>query len=117
MTRLRQLALTILGGAGLLLASTPVSAQQEEIVVTGKMQIPTGYESVKKVVSISGLDLSTSAGVSEMERRVGNAVQSICANPPPFTNDEKRVSKLCSDFAWASARSQMNDALQKARSR
>jgi UrcA family protein len=117
MSKLRQLALPIIGGAGLLWVAAPAIAQQQEIVVTGKMKIPAGYEPVKRVVSIRGLDLATSACASEMERRVSKSVGRICASPPPVTNEEKRVSKLCSDFAWASARPQMNRALYNARNR
>lgn len=115
MSKLLQIAPLIVAGAGLLLAA-PASAQDQEIVVTGKMKIPAGYEAVKRVVSIKDLDLATPGGAAELEKRVGGAVESICASPPPFTNDEKRDSKACSDYAWATARPQMDRALQRARS-
>ncbi len=115
MSIFRHVALPIIAGAGFLWVAAPASAQLQEIVVTGKLKIPEGFEPVKKVVSIAGLDLSTPAGSSEMEKRVGAAVESICATPPPFTNSEKRDSKLCSDYAWASARPQMERAIAGAR--
>lgn len=116
MSKLRQLALAVVGGAGLLWMAAPAIAQQQEIIVTGKMKIPKGFEPIKRIVSIKGLDLATPAGANQMERRVSRAVENICATPPPVTNEEKRDSKLCSDFAWASARPQMDRAIRAARS-
>lgn len=117
MSTLRQLSLSIVAGAGLLCVAAPALAQQQEIVVTGKMKIPEGYEPVKRNVSIKGIDLATPAGVSEMHKRVGNAVEAICETHRAMGKEEKRDSRLCSDFAWASARPQMDRVIRRAHSR
>jgi UrcA family protein len=114
---LRQLALPLAGCAGLFLLAAPAAAQPQEIVVTGKMKIPEGFEAVKRVVSLKGLDLATAAGAAELQRRVDRAVNNICATPPPRTKQEKLDTKACSDFAWAGARPQIDRALQRARGR
>lgn len=82
MTILRELALPIIGAAGFLLLASPATAQEQGIVVTGKLKMPTGYEPIEKVVDIEDLDLTTSAGKKEMEKRVTAAEKSMCAAPP-----------------------------------
>ena len=114
MSKRRQLALSIVAGAGLLWIASPALAQPQEIVVTGKA-IPEGFHAVKRNVSIKGLDLSTPSGASEMERRVAQAVEWICQSHLAVGKEEQSDSKACSDFAWASARPQMDRALQAAR--
>ena len=114
MSKPRQLALSIAAGASLLWTASVAVAQPQEIVVTGKA-IPEGYHAVKRNVSIKGLDLSTPSGASEMERRVGEAVEWICQSHLAVGKEEKGDSKQCSDFAWASARPQMDRALKAAR--
>ncbi|WP_219894478.1 UrcA family protein [Aquisediminimonas profunda] len=99
-----------------LFGTAPAFAQQQEIIVTGKMKVPKGFEPVKKVVSIEDLHLATPADARKMERRVREAVAQICAVPARAAPWEVRDGKLCSDFAWASARPQMNEALKQARS-
>jgi UrcA family protein len=114
MSKSRQLAFSIVACAGLLWIASPASAQPQEIVVTGK-KVPEGYHAVKRTVSIKGLDLSTPAGAAEMEKRVATAVEWICQSHLAVGKEEQRDSKLCSDFAWASARPQMDRALHAAR--
>lgn len=114
MSKRRQLALPIFAGAGLLWIASPAAAQPQEIVVTGKT-VPEGYHSLKRNVSIKGLDLSTRSGASEMERRVAQAVEWICQSHLAVGKEEQNDSKACSDFAWASARPQMDLALRAAR--
>lgn len=113
MSKRLQLALQIAAGAGLLWIASAAAAQPQEIVVTGKA-IPEGYHAVKKNVSIKDIDLSTPAGASEMERRVAKAVEWICQSHFAVGKEEQSESKACSDFAWASARPQMDRALQAA---
>ena len=116
MSKRRQFALAVVATAGLLWTVSPSVAQpQQEIVVTGKAKVPEGYHAVKRNVSIKGLDLSTPAGATEMERRVAAAVEWICQSHLAVGTEEQNDSKLCSDFAWASARPQMDKALQAAR--
>ncbi len=114
MPKLRWLALPIVAGAAFLCLAPPAIAQQQEIVVTGKMKIPEGYQPVKRNVSIKGLNLATPAGVTEMEKRVRNAVEWICESHRARGKEEKRDAQLCTDYAWASARPQMNRAIQRA---
>lgn len=116
MTHFRKLALPLVIGAGLAALATPAIAQDQDIVVTAKMKVPEGYEPVKRVVSIKDLDLTTKAGADEMERRVGEAVNGICALPKHPSNEDTETSMKCTDFAWAGARPQMEKMLQKARS-
>lgn len=116
MANLRKLAVPFIAGAGLLWLAAPIVAQENgEIVVTAETKVPEGYEPVKKTVSIADLDLRTEAGASEMEKRVGAAVDSICTAPPRAALWELNDAKKCSEFAWAGARPQMDAALKKAR--
>lgn len=115
MTILRELALPIIGAAGFLLLASPATAQEQGIVVTGKLKMPTGYEPIEKVVDIEDLDLTTSAGEKEMEKRVTAAVKSMCAAPPRAARWQVKDAEMCSEFAWASARPQMEEALRMAR--
>ena len=112
MRQLRQFA-PIIAAAGILLTA-PATAQEPEIVVTGQ-KIPPGYEPVKKVVKIGDLNLTTGAGVKEMEKRVRHAVATVCpvpaANSPSY---ESRDYKVCKKVAWTGARPQMDRAVQRA---
>lgn len=114
MSKHRQLALSIAAGAGLLWIASAAVAQPMEIVVTGKA-VPKGHEAVKTNVSIKDIDLSTPSGAKEMERRVAKAVDFVCQSHTAYAKEEQREAKACSDFAWASARPQMDRAVQSAR--
>lgn len=117
MRHLGQLASSILIGGGVLLTAVPAHAQEHEIVVTGK-KLPSGYVPVTTAVRIGDLNLSRSAGVKEMQRRVARAVSSVCPAPPSLSESyEERDFKLCRDYAWASARPQMERAVQRATQR
>ncbi len=111
MIKLRKLALPILAGAGVLLMPAPAIAQQDEIVVTGGLEVPEGYEPVSRKVKINDLDLTTTSGVEEMEKRVGKAVKKVCSDVK-----QRKMRDYCHNYAWSSARPQMDEALEKARS-
>lgn len=115
MANLRKFALPIIGGASLLCLAAPAVAQQPDIMVTGKIIVPRGFELVKQVVDITDIDLATPAGERELERRVGTAVSTICPTPPRPAHWEERDRRLCTETAWASARPQINQAIQKIR--
>ncbi|MCJ2177553.1 UrcA family protein [Novosphingobium album (ex Hu et al. 2023)] len=115
MTNLRQFVLPIIGGASLLCLTAPAAAQQTDIMVTGKIKVPRGFELVKQVVDITDIDLASPGGERELERRVGTAVSTICPTAPRPAHWEERDRKLCTDTAWASARPQMNQMIQKVR--
>lgn len=114
MSKHRQLAFSIAASAGLLWIASAAVAQPMEIVVTGKA-VPKGHEAVKTNVSIKDIDLSTPSGAKEMERRVAKAVDFVCQSHAAYAKEEQREAKACSDFAWASARPQMDSAVQAAR--
>ncbi|WP_324826658.1 UrcA family protein [Qipengyuania zhejiangensis] len=115
MTNLRKTCLPIVVAAGVALIAMPASAQGQEIVVTGKMNVPEGYDPVTSVVSIADLDLSSSAGEAEMEERVAAAVKKLCWSHPKPARWQVKDSEFCSEFAWESARPQMEAALERAR--
>jgi UrcA family protein len=107
--------MTVLGTSSLLVLAQPALAQEQEITVTANMKVPDGLEAVKLVVSIKDLDLATPAGASKMERRVASVINRFCEPPSRPARWQVKDSKACSDFAWDSARSQMDAALRKAR--
>lgn len=115
MSKPRQLALSIAAGVGLFSIASAAVAQPLEIVVTGKA-VPKGHQAVKTNVSIKDLDLSTPSGAKEMERRVAQAVEFVCQSHAAVAKEEQTEAKACSDFAWASARPQMDSAVQSAKS-
>ncbi|MFC7535824.1 UrcA family protein [Sphingomonas sp. GCM10030256] len=115
MQRSRYLAFPAAVTALLLAAPAPALAQDEtqQIVVRGK-QMPRGYGPVEMIVKIGDLNLSSRAGVGEMEKRVTNTIRLMCRINAPINASNKRESKTCSEFAWASARPQMDRAVRAA---
>jgi UrcA family protein len=97
---------------------SPVMAQElqagegPEIVVTGKA---SDKDVVTRVVKIGDLNLTTDAGVKEMQRRVAAAVEDICVIPAVIGYYRDKAEKPCRDEGWASAAPQIDSALQKAR--
>ncbi|WP_185960174.1 UrcA family protein [Erythrobacter insulae] len=110
MTMLRTLTLPFIAVAGVLLLADPAIAQDDEIVVTGKLEIPRGFEPVSRAVNIDDLDLSKPRDADKMEDRVASAVRRVCSNVGNL-----RMRRYCHDYAWASARPQMERALDRAR--
>src|SRR5512147_451076 len=114
MLRLRQLSIPMAAGlAAVVLASAPAIAQGQEIVITAK-RLPSGFEPVSQTVNIADLNLATSAGGSAMEKRVSGAIKSMCTVTGPTGVAPAKEGKTCRDYAWASARPQMDRAVQAA---
>lgn len=111
----RTITLPILAAAGLFSLAVPASAEEPEIVVTGKMKIPEGYEPVTEVVEFGDLDLATFEGEEELEKRVAAAVKKICWSHPKPARWQVKESEECDSFAWEGARPQMKQAIEKAR--
>lgn len=114
MLRLCQISIPVAAGlAAVVLASTPAIAQGQEIVITVK-RLPNGFEPVSQTVKIADLNLATSAGVSAMEKRVTGAIGSMCTVTGSPGVAPANEGKTCRDYAWASARPQMDRAVQAA---
>jgi UrcA family protein len=114
MSRLRICAIPVLAAAGLFLGATPAIGQSPEILIVTK-KAPPGYEPAQTKVKIGDLNLATAVGVSQMKKRVGNAINSLCPRPSPSRpRYEAQDSKLCRDSAWASAMPQMDEAVHHA---
>lgn len=111
----RKHAMKVLGTVCFLVLAQPALAQEQEITVTARMKAPEGMEQVKLVVGIEDLDLATAAGTSRMERRVSSVIKRFCEPPSRPARWQIEDSKTCSDYAWATARPQMDAALRKAR--
>lgn len=90
----------------------PPAAEGPEIVVV--RQLPPSPDRLIRTVSIRDLDLKTDAGRKEMETRVGKAVEQMCAVPTPIPTYGEEMARPCTEEAWASARPQMEQAVQKA---
>jgi UrcA family protein len=101
------------GLAAAVLAPAPALAQGQEIVITVK-RLPNGFEPVTQNVKISDLNLATSEGVSAMEKRVTGAINSMCTVTGSTGILPANEGKTCRDYAWASARPQMDRATQAA---
>ena len=93
-------------------AQEPSGSQGQEIVVTGKV---AEKDVVTEVVKIGDLNLATDPGVKEMERRVTSAVDYICAIPAVVGYYKQKSEAPCRDEAWASAKPQMDNAVQWAK--
>ncbi|ANY19658.1 hypothetical protein A6F68_01140 [Tsuneonella dongtanensis] len=115
MRTLRAVALPVIGGAFLMLSPGNAFAQTPEIVVSARMPVPEGHEAVKLVVGIEDFDLTTPAGAAGMEKRIGAVIKRFCAPPPRAQRWAVKDGKACSEYAWASARPQMDQAVKAAR--
>lgn len=113
MPRLHQLSIPLVAGLAVVLASTPVMAQGQEIVITVK-RLPNGFEPVSQTVKIADLNLATHAGVSAMETRVTAAVDTMCHVRGTTGVSPAKEGKICRGYAWASARPQMDRSIQAA---
>lgn len=89
-----------------------VPAENPEVVVRG--QLPD-RDSVSRAVYIGDLDLATPQGVAELDKRVAKAVDWICEIPAVIGYYKKAVERPCNEEGWASARPQMDRAVQLAR--
>jgi UrcA family protein len=93
-------------------AQEPQPAEGPEIVVTGKI---SDEDQVTRIVKIGDLNLAIDEGVMEMQKRVGAAVDDICAIPAVIGYYRQQAEKPCRDEGWASAQPQMDRAMEKAR--
>lgn len=114
MLRFRQLSIPVAAGlAVVVMTPAPALAQGQEIVITVK-RLPNGFEPVSQTVKIADLNLATSDGVSAMQKRVTGAINSMCTVTGSTGIAPANEGKTCRDFAWASARPQMDRAVQAA---
>lgn len=90
-------------------------AQNGQNLVVRGQRLPDGAE--QRIVRIGDLDLRSEAGEREMVRRVGQAVDSICAMSGAPSPQESGLDEECRDDAWASARPQMDAVVRRARAR
>jgi len=111
----RQLVYVALGCTSLFAMEAIAVAQAQEegdIVVTRKL--PPSKDRLVRAVYIGDLDLKGEAGRTQMEKRVGQAVDYLCEIPSPIPGQEKAMTAPCRDEAWASAKPQMEGALARA---
>lgn len=105
--------------AGLASLGSAASAQQPQTATEGPeilvvRPLPPSRDRLMRAVYVGDLDLKIAAGQQEMEKRVGKAVEQMCAVPVPIPTYGEEMAKPCTDEAWASARPQMQQAVQKA---
>jgi UrcA family protein len=113
--KLRIASLVLLGFAGAM-PTSPATAQpssQEAPIVITRRIFPSP-DLLVRTVSIADLDLKSAAGQQEMEKRVGKAVEDMCAIVGPLPSYKGPMEQPCRDEAWASARPQMTYAVQRA---
>lgn len=106
------IALVALGTVSATAQPAQSSAQDSPIIVVGKLR--PSPDVIVRTVFIGDLDLTTSSGKAEMEKRVGAAVDSMCAIPTPLPSYGPVLEKPCRDEAWGNARPQMEAAVQRA---
>ena len=109
---LRPITAVALVSASLIAFPALAVAQEQgaDIVVT--RVLPPSKDRLVRVVYIGDLDLKADAGRQEMEKRVSDAVEHMCAIPSPIPGYKEEMERPCSDEAWASARPQMDNALK-----
>lgn len=115
MTIARSPVIPIATAIGIVLMPAAAAAQEQEIVVTANMRVPEGFEPVRMIVGIKDLDLGTGMGVAKLEKRIGLVIEHFCGPPPRAAQWQINDSKTCRDYAWASARPQMDRAISKAK--
>lgn len=110
-SKLRLASFAIFGLAifGAPAGAQPPAGEGPPIVITRRL--PPSSDFIVRVVHVADLDLKTAAGRQAMEKRVGQAVEDMCAIPAPLPSYKGRMEKPCRDEAWGSARPQMNDAV------
>jgi UrcA family protein len=113
--QLALLTMFSLGAAATPAAAQPAgtAAQEPEILVVRKL--PPSQDRLIRAVYIGDLNLKSAAGQQEMEKRVGKAIEDMCAIPSPLPTYKEKMTKPCRDEAWSSARPQMESAVQRAR--
>lgn len=104
-------ALLNLGGAATAQQAASV-AREAPIVITKRL--PPSQDVLVRTVYIGDLDVTSAAGLQEMEKRVGAAVDDLCTIPKPLPSYQGVMEKPCRDEAWESARWQMKAAAERA---
>lgn len=95
-------------------AAQPAPAADQEAPIVITRRLPPSPDLLVRTVFIGDLDLGSATGQQAMEQRVGKAVDDICTLPSPIPSYKGRMERPCRDEAWASARWQMKDAIQRA---
>lgn len=106
-------ATAITTGAIVLMAPHASAAPRQPLVVTAPSP-----DLVVRHVSYADLNLAVSSGEHTLNRRVGNAVTSVCneAVGPDTLNLASTIANMrCSRSAWDGARPQIARAVQRAR--
>jgi UrcA family protein len=101
-----------LTGTGLL-AAFPADAKprsEKPVTIHGQRY---DYDIPTRKVSYADLNLATLAGESTLNRRVGGAVRSVCAESVAGSDFYAELS--CHRFAWGGARPQITRAVMRAR--
>lgn len=109
--QLASLVVLSLAASTALAQPAPAPASVQPIVIT--RTLPPSADVLMRIVYVSDLDLKTAAGQQEMEKRVAKAVEAMCAIPAPLPSYKGPMEKPCRDEAWASARPQMEFAVQR----
>ena len=112
---IRNLVYAMLGCASLVALEMPAVAQAQEIVVTRKL--PPSRDRLVRAVDIGDLDLKEDAGRAEMQKRIEQAIDHMCAIPSPIPGYGEAMTAPCRDEAWASARPQIDGAVARANER
>ncbi|HYX45589.1 MAG TPA: UrcA family protein [Sphingomicrobium sp.] len=88
------------------------AAQEPPIVIIRKL--PPSADVLVRTVYVADLDLKSTGGQQEMEKRVGKAVEDMCVIVSPLPSYKGPLEKPCRDEAWASARPQMDSLVRAA---
>lgn len=95
-------------GVGLVAMTTPAFGRDQPVVVQG----PSEYVITKRV-SYADLNLASASGERTLNRRVGDAVTSVCDEANP--NAMMFIINGCQKASWNDARPQIARAVQRAR--
>lgn len=109
---LSMIAAVTLTGAGLLVAlpAEAKSRNEKPVTIYGQRLDP---DAPTRKVSYRDLNLATLAGENTLNRRVGGAVRSVCAESVASSDFYAELS--CHSFAWGGARPQISRAVMRAR--
>lgn len=102
-----------------LMTIAPASAQPaqpagEEAPIVILRRLAPSPDVMIRTVSVADLDLRSTVGQQEMEKRVGKAVEDMCVIVSPLPSYKGPMEKPCRDEAWASARPQMESLTRSA---
>lgn len=112
MSGLVPMAFFLFGMAPATAQPAQLPSQDSPIIVVGKLR--PSPDVIVRTVYIGDLDLRTQSGKGEMEKRIGAAVDSMCAIPTPLPSYGPVMERPCREEAWGSARPQMETAVRRA---